>query len=292
MFVENINSARYEYFPVDVPENMIHALPAGVYTARITSTGELHLVPTAVTKDLIVDLDTPTAMHVKREVTDFFDQEITSRLAAAQLKHRRGIILHGEAGTGKTSLVRAIFPQLIEQNAVILLDPDVSSLVRQIIPAIRRTDANRPIVIVFDEFHYVVDRSATYLLQLLDGLTSPDHIITIGTTNYMARIPKTICARPSRFSLVLEVPHLPESARHVYAQTKYPSLDVNLTAELVTITISMALDFLEEALKLAIMGYTCEDIVARFAASDLTGCAINDENDLYTEQLDDFPEYD
>jgi hypothetical protein len=281
MFVDNTEvNNRFDYVPITEPDSMLSALPAGAYHASMTSMGEIFFVPVAVTEEKLVDLDTPTAVHVKREIRDFFNPEITERLRAARLKHRRGVILHGNAGTGKTSLVRAMFTDLITHGAVVLIEPDIRYVARKYIPAIRLIDPTRPIVLVFDEFHRTVQSNSHGLLLLLDGLTSPDHVMIIGTTNYMANIPRTLCQRPSRFSLVLEVPALPESARYVYVQTKYPMLDVEMTAALVKLTSAMALDFLEEACKLSVMGYSIEDISARFAASSLRGTELLAEGDL------------
>lgn len=267
MFVEQ-ESGRLQYVPTPDNGPVQTRLAAGAYRTNFDSFGQLFFTPVDVTRETLVDLDTEQAQHVRREIADFFDVRITERLISAGLKHRRAILLYGAAGTGKTSLVRGMFPLFISNEAVILIEPDISSVISRIIPAIRLTDSHRVVIIVLDEFHAVVSNGSVRLLQLLDGLQSPEHMMLIGTTNYINRVPKTLCQRPSRFSLVLEIPALPRSARIAFARGKYPMLDT--VEQLVDITDRLALDYLEEACKLSLMGYSIQEIQQRFGAIDVT----------------------
>ncbi len=235
-------------------------LPAGVYTIGFLPTGGGFFRPISTSGDQLVSLDTPTGRKVAREIQDFFNPEITARLASAGVKHRRGIILHGQPGTGKTSLVRAFLPQIVALGAVVLSEINPALLQEQIIPAIRKHDPARPIVLVWDEFDKSAEHAHSELLRLLDGMSSPDHLLTIGVTNNLRNIPETLRCRPSRFGLILKVPPLGQEARTSYARTKYPMLDDDTIANVVQITEGKALDYIEEGCKLALMGYDADEI--------------------------------
>ncbi|GAB4192404.1 MAG: hypothetical protein OHK0022_06590 [Roseiflexaceae bacterium] len=268
----------FHFIPINTPEKVFQALPAGPYHLVETSSG-MYFRPIAPAKDTLINLDTPVARRVRREIAEFFNPELTARLAAAGLKHRRGIILHGDQGTGKTSLVRAMFPLMIEQNAVILLETNADHLEHSIIPAVRLTDPDRPIVLVWDEFEKNAQYSRNELLQLLDGLASPDHLLTIGTTNNLNRIPKQLKYRPSRFSLVLEMPPLPAPARAAYVAHKFAMLNSDMARSVVDLTEGRPLDYLEEACKLALMGYDVDEIRDRIQSAQLPVGGGDDDDD-------------
>lgn len=238
---------------------LIPTIPAGVYTVGMTPHG-FFFHPLAIGGEQLVSLDTPVARQVTREIRDFFDPDISARLAAAGLKHRRGIILHGQPGAGKTSLVRALLPMIVAAGAVVLSECNADHLENVFIPAIRKTDPARPVVLLWDEFDKNAEYSHSELLRLLDGMNSPDHLLTIGVTNDLESIPRTLRGRPSRFGLILEMPPLDRAARETYARTKYPMLDADTIAGVVDMTEGRALDFIEEGCKLSLMGYELDEI--------------------------------
>lgn len=269
-----------DFIPVNTndPDNIMRALPSGAYAANVGMS--FFLKPFAVQDQPFVSLDTPTARKIVREVDEFFNAQMTARLAQAGLKHRRGIIVHGPPGTGKTSLIRSLFPYFIQHGAVVVVDCNADHLENLIIPAIRRNDPERPIVLFFDEFDKNARYSCNELLRLLDGLNSPDHLLTIGCTNHLNAIPIQMRARPSRFSLVLELASLPSEARATYVATKYPMLDCEMRAFVLQVTDTRSLDYLEEACKLALMGYEPDELRDRIAgASDEALAAVEVKTD-------------
>lgn len=258
---------------------IVRALPAGVYQVMTSMDGRVFFRPVTTTGDVLIKLDTSVARQVRQEIALFFDGAITTRLAGAGIRHRRGILLHGAPGTGKTSLVRALFPYILEQNAVILVETNADHLENLVIPAIRQHDPDRPVVLVWDEFEKNAKYSRTELLRLLDGLSSPDHILTIGTTNFLGQIPDQLKNRPSRFGLILEMPLLGTEARLSYIDRKYPMLDVETSFDLVELTGSMPLDYLEEACKLSLMGYHTDEIRDRVRGPEHSVLVISEDDD-------------
>lgn len=267
----------YSYVSATSAQQTATVLPTGAYRVNLMPMG-LWFKPSQTSGDTLIDISTTVARKVTREIADFFDPAITERLRAAGLKHRRGIILHGKPGTGKTSLVRALIPTLLAHNAIVLIDPGADPLERLFIPAIRLCDPDRPIVLIWDEFERTTSYSQKELLQLLDGLNSPDHLLTIGTTNFIERIPDALKKRPSRFGLVLEMPQLNFDARRNYAVTKFPMLDDDMIHSVTDMTADVSLDHLEEACKLALMGYEADEIRDRIQDARLC-LATADSND-------------
>lgn len=267
------NDGDYRHYAGDDPK--MHAtLPTGAYTPHIDPMIGLFFKPVKTDGDTLIKLDTRVARQVTREVKDFFDPSITARLTSANIKHRRGVILHGVPGTGKTSLVRALFPLFYQHNAIVLVEPHGDYLEPMIIPAIRKDDPDRPVVIIWDEFEKNAAYSRSELLRLLDGLNSPDHLLTIGTTNYLSKISSQLTSRPSRFGLILEMPPLDWEARAVYAQRKYPMLEQEMIGAIVDMTEGKALDYIEEGCKLLLMGYDLDEIRDRMQGVSISALAL------------------
>jgi len=245
---------------------IVSRLPAGTYTDVGQEYRRLALRPCTPSATPALFLDTPEMRMVRREVEAFFDPAATARLQAVGLRHRRGIILHGPPGTGKRTMMRQLIPFLVERDAVILVDCDADYLEHALIPAIRASDPDRPIVLLFDAFDRDVSLSRAKLLQLLDGLTSPDHLLMIGCTNDFNAIPVQLRNRPSRFGLILRIDRLPDGVHERLAEQKYPTLSPADRQFAVRLTRNLPINFLERVCEMFLAGCDPDEISDRFRA--------------------------
>jgi hypothetical protein len=268
-----VHPKLYDSWPV-VPK-----LPAGAYRAEaqrpgglvsFSSNGEpvpyMAFVPLALNDRPVYPLNTVEMYAVQREVRAFFNKRITQRLTRAGLKHRRGIILYGPPGTGKTSIVRQLIPFLIEQDAVIIVDDCFSAyaLTSMVIPAIRENDPERPIVLVYDDL-FRINQPATRdeLLRMLDGMDSPDHLLTIICTDEFLAVYDHLRHRPSCFGMVWYLARMPEGVHARLAEQKYPMLSEADRQFAVQLTRHLPIDYLEEACTLFLMGYSPDEVSER-----------------------------
>lgn len=137
---------------------------------------------------------------------------------------RRGLLLHGKPGTGKTMIGRAL-AQMCDVT-FILATPGMiedASDVRRIFSWGRRF---APSILYFEDFDMVArDRHMNFgndvlgeFLSGLDGLDSRDGIIAVATTNDLTAIEPALKERPNRFDLVLEVPSMAAEQRARYLE--------------------------------------------------------------------------
>lgn len=137
---------------------------------------------------------------------------------------RRGLLLHGKPGTGKTMIGRAL-AQMCDVT-FILATPGMiedASDVRRIFSWGRRF---APSILYFEDFDMVArDRHVNFgndvlgeFMTGLDGLDSGEGIIAVATTNDLTAIEPALKDRPNRFDLVLEVPPMATSERRDYLQ--------------------------------------------------------------------------
>lgn len=135
---------------------------------------------------------------------------------------KRGLVLHGPPGTGKTMIGRTLARRcgvtFILATSGLLEDSDD---VRRVFEWGRRF---APSILFFEDFDLVAsERHGASRREILgeflaglDGLDSNEGIIAIATTNDLNAIEPALKDRPNRFDCVLEIPALGEEQRREF----------------------------------------------------------------------------
>ncbi|KAI9844154.1 MAG: hypothetical protein M1837_005754 [Sclerophora amabilis] len=137
------------------------------------------------------------------DIEGFFDSEGAYKSLAVPWK--RGIILTGPPGNGKTISIAALVNSLSKR-----IDPIPALYVKtftstngqeksiRAIFTLARTTA--PCVLIFEDVDSLVEeRARSYFLNEIDGLENNDGIMMIGTANHLEKLDPAIAKRPSRF---------------------------------------------------------------------------------------------
>lgn len=169
-----------------------------------------------------VILDSGLKANLIEDVHGFFNnQEIYKKLS---VPWKRGVILHGVPGNGKTISIKAFINTLTTRP-----DPIPSLYVKSFDAcqgskfAIRsifmhaRTMA--PCLLIFEDLDSLVtDETRSYFLNEVDGLESNDGILMIGSTNHLDALDPAISKRPSRFDRKYHFQLPREEERIAYCQ--------------------------------------------------------------------------
>lgn len=132
------------------------------------------------------------------------------------ITHKRGIILHGEPGGGKTSLIYLLIEEMKKYNGISIYfdSPKTWTTVANLI---RKIEADRPILCIIEDIDGIIDDFGEEIfLNFLDGLNQISNIVYVATTNNLKDIPDRIKDRPSRFDKKYEVKKPTAEDRKIY----------------------------------------------------------------------------
>lgn len=198
-------------------------LPSNLYRMNvIPNIGPVFIKQQNDTDDLII-LPDSESFKVVEEIRAFKD--LRPSFQEYGFLFKRGILLWGPPGSGKTCTLQVIVKMLMEEaNSVVVLidDPGCAATCLQ---SLRRIEPDRQIVGIMEDMDALCDRfpESSYL-SLLDGESQVDNIIYLATTNYPEKLDKRFIDRPSRFDTIREISMPTAAAREVYLRAKIPNL--------------------------------------------------------------------
>lgn len=117
------------------------------------------------------------------------------------LAWRRGALLIGPPGNGKTHCVRALVKELAVPSLYVQSLQHQYFQSEQLLQSVfERARELRPCVLIFEDLDALVDeRNQSFFLNQLDGFEKNDGLVVLATTNHPERIDSAIIDRPSRF---------------------------------------------------------------------------------------------
>lgn len=179
-------------------------LPAGVYNVNMTMDGMMYFDRIIPVTDKLLTIKGSVSEEIVEDIRKFSTPETRKRFKTYNVVHKRGYLLHGPGGSGKTASAIKAAHVLTEAGAVILFNPN-PALLGSAVSMIRQNDPVALIGVIYEEFDDYLQGSSSTLLSVLDGELQVDNFVVIACTNYLSRIPARIKSRPSRFARVIEV---------------------------------------------------------------------------------------
>jgi len=218
-------------------------------------------------KDVILNDDFKTTL--KKDIFGFFSSERV--YLDLQIPWKRGIVLYGPPGNGKTISIKAVMKSALEKGYSPLYVKSFQSWAGEeyaIIQVFEKARTESPCVLILEDLDSLInDKNRSFFLNQLDGLESNDGILVIGSTNHLERLDPAITKRPSRFDRKFLFDNPAHEERVLYVQYWQKKLRHNkdisfsdiLRDEIAELTYDFSFAYLKEAFVSALVLLAVDD---------------------------------
>jgi SpoVK/Ycf46/Vps4 family AAA+-type ATPase len=194
----------------------------GVYKI-LQDDGGFYLQYQNVISDNIVELPETANVKVLGGMKKFWASR--ERYEKYGLVYKRGVLIWGPPGSGKTVTINLLMRELISHGGIVLLcsNPEMMEVMLQ---RIRLLEPERPIIVVMEDIDEIIEKYNEHaILSMLDGENSVANVCYVATTNYPERLGARIVNRPSRFDERIFVGMPKPAARKAYLKHAAPELE-------------------------------------------------------------------
>lgn len=182
-----------KFFPAS---QTVPRLAAGCYMPGHCESG-VFLERMAHSCDTIVDLPEMATAEVLAEIQRYWASR--EMYEAHGLLYKRGVLLWGPPGSGKTMTVNMLAREIIRRDGLVLFCKN-PGLLLVALKALRQVEPARDIIVVLEDIDELVAQFSEHdVLALLDGESNISNVVYVATTNYPDRLGARIVNRPSRF---------------------------------------------------------------------------------------------
>lgn len=238
----------------------------GLYRCEVSEISGPVLVKQRIETDSLLELPDDAGASVLAEFASFW--QIADKFAERGFLHKRGFLLWGPPGSGKTSTLQLMIKRVVGELAGVVLMLERPEAAAACLQLARKIEPRRPMIAIMEDIDALVMRHGEHeFLALLDGEAQVDKIVFLATTNYPERLDPRFVDRPSRFDTIRYIPMPSAPARRVYLKAKEPGLTEEELDRWVAVSDGFSVAHLKEfIIAVKCFGQPLEQVAERLAA--------------------------
>jgi hypothetical protein len=173
-------------------------LPPGAYEIKSNPNVGTYFEKIPVSIDGLVRFPQANTDKVLLEIQKFWEREALFR--EYRQTYKRGILMWGPPGGGKSCCIKFVMKDVIEERKGIVIKFTNPHMFVEGMRILREIEPNTPVVVLLEDIDSTIERwSETEVLNILDGVDKIDRVVFLATTNYPELLGARIINRPSRF---------------------------------------------------------------------------------------------
>lgn len=203
----NVINDGESFVPILLNRAVDDRLPSGYYNVNYSQQLGVYFTRRIVESDGIIELPNPIFGKIQKDMSNFWTKK--HLYDKYNMIHKRGILLYGPPGNGKSALLSLLASDLIKNHDGIILNFPGIDLIKEALDALRKIEPDRKMYVFVEDIDGHVNinrkRETTEFLNVLDGVNQKGGVVWLATTNYPQELPPSLVNRPSRFDRKYEI---------------------------------------------------------------------------------------
>jgi ATP-dependent 26S proteasome regulatory subunit len=172
-------------------------IPSGVYEIGEDKSGNIVYSKLSATLNELIELPDSVAKKIIDEIKMFWS--LSAKYAKHKIMHKRGILMYGPPGGGKTATIQFLMADIIKRGGIVVKYGRPYLMARGL-RILREIEPSKPLVVIMEDIDAIIEEwCESDVLNLLDGIDRIDNAVYIATTNYPEKLGDRVINRPSRF---------------------------------------------------------------------------------------------
>lgn len=201
--------------------NLAKNVEPNIYSLENDQEGNLYLLKEQLKSDDLYRLPIRPIYEMLKDTENFWNS--FDKFDKYGIVKKRGFLLHGPPGCGKSCAIKIIVSKIVEEykGIVIFLKTQLKDVrnFQRFMRAIRKTQPNTPVFVVVEDIDQMDRDAETEFTHVLDGNYQFEKVQYIATTNYPEDLKDRLIKRPNRFDRRYYFGYPDKKVREFYLRT-------------------------------------------------------------------------